>query len=842
TDSEEERMDDSMDTSSTEEDEDDVTFAVRRPVGRPPKYAGAKRGQHGAVRRARGGRPGRPRGSGRGGRRGRPPKWTAALRAGSAELPEPARRLRSQDGPPPFPALRAQSQSQMETYGRATRRSSARQGSAFGASLVENMAPAQLVEEVERVLYDGKRAPGSSEVRHHRDVPWCPFTVEDLSALLRVGEQLYFSSPEFEALIEWELAALEAERQAQAAAGQADAAIRRQAAGVADEQQEAYRRQAAGAAGALRSVGLFFPLLGEMERVERSLDWCADVRERLQQRTLTSEVLDRLVDQAARLGIDEQLEPVVRLAAVKQDVDDWARAADEIIGSRQAMDLRDVAKLLEKGRNMDVAPANYPALRDMQQTALDLQARTDKIVERTESGDLVQRPHYGEAVELAGDCTAFGRFEPSGFDRLRAALAKADAWGAEIMGMFVPVLDPRAAPQDQLDAQLEAVQYRLRRALALARPAEQADAQGMQPPATPSADMYCVCLQPEEGLMIECEGCREWYHAQCLNLSPGDIAERQFLCPLCVAASKGERVQLLEDYPALGRVGRVVEEGRKLALVAHTLDPLVTVLLDARALVPAIQRVLENTGIVGTRPRSMSVDTPAADPAAERSKGRALLLRALIRALLGLGVNLKQGLLEGLWAELQGLAGGPAPETVAAPVVAVSRKEAVERQQHQIQQQHLQQQQQQHEIQQMGPQEAPAAVLDEFYQQQLEELVYLIVNPPAADSGQGLPAASSTFKENDENCVCNVYGVDLADAGMADEAVVLCDACHEHFHINCVQVPPPAARIVLLRQMQRSLNADIDADVPDEPNTYVCPGCCVKMGTPYPYGEVVFEG
>ncbi|KAJ2295713.1 hypothetical protein IWW55_005356, partial [Coemansia sp. RSA 2706] len=71
--------------------------------------------------------------------------------------------------------------------------------------------------------------------------------------------------------------------------------------------------------------------------------------------------------------------------------------------------------------------------------------------------------------------------------------------------------------------------------------------------------------------------------------------------------------------------------------------------------------------------------------------------------------------------------------------------------------------------------------------------------------------------------------------------VVQCDACHEHFHVSCVQVPPQAARIVLLHQMQRSLNAEIDADVPAEPDTYVCPSCCVKMATPYPYGEVVIE-
>ncbi|KAJ2285645.1 hypothetical protein IWW55_007201, partial [Coemansia sp. RSA 2706] len=349
--------------------------------------------------------------------------------------------------------------------------------------------------------------------RHHRDVPWCPFTTQDLSALLRIGEQLYFSSPEFEALIEWELVALDAERQAQAAAEQAPSAIQRQAAGISDEQQASYRRQVAVADGALRSVGLFFPQMAEMERIERSLNWLADVCERLQQRALTSDLLVRLMEQAARLDIDERLEPCVQLAAIKRDVDEWSQAASDIIDSRQPIDLREVAKLLEKGRNMDVVPVSYQTLRGLQQTALDLQARTDKLVERTEVQELVQRPNYEETVALASACTAFGRFEPSNFARLRAALAKSDEWGAEVMSMFVPVLEPAMPPQVQLDVQLEAVQYRLRRALGLAA------IDGPQPEAQGNADLYCVCLRPEEGLMIECEHCREWYHAQCLNLS-----------------------------------------------------------------------------------------------------------------------------------------------------------------------------------------------------------------------------------------------------------------------------------------------------------------------------------
>ncbi|KAJ2848689.1 hypothetical protein IWW36_003151 [Coemansia brasiliensis] len=652
-----------------------------------------------------------------------------------------------------------------------------------------------------------------------------------------MGEQLFFAAPEFEALIEWELAALEAEHQAKAVMEHASAAIQRQAAGVTDQQQDAFRRQVTVAMGSLRSVGLLFPQMQEIKRIERALDWCSDAHQRLNERTLSAEFLARLMEQAARLDLSKEMPLTARLEAAKHEVDQWDQDAERVINSQQPIDLRAVAKLLEKGRNLDVQPLHFSELHSMQQMALDLQARTDKIIERSECADLVQRPRYEEAAELADACSEFGRFEPSNFGRLREALAKADSWNTQVLHVFVPVSDistlSSSAAASQLDAHLETVQYRLRRALTLAKDSsshEKPAEISQQSPQTPTADVYCVCLRPEEGLMIECDHCKEWYHAQCLNLGPADIGQRQFLCPLCIATAKNDKVQLLEDYPTVNRISRAVEEGRVLELVARTLDPLVTILLDAQTLAPAIRHVLDNKQLVGRRPRSMSIDQPSTDAAAEQKRGRELLLRALLRGLLGLGVNLKQTLLDDLWAELQASATSrPPPSMVTSAVVAAKHNNgssmAVRQQ-----------------VEEPMATTSLSPVLNNAYQQQLEELVYLIVNPPAEDRGQGLPAASSVFKTHEENCVCNLYGVDLAsNPGMAAEPAISCDVCHEHFHINCVQVPPAAARIILLHQMQRMLNADIDADIPEEPNTYICPGCCVKTGALYPYGEVVFE-
>ena len=42
---------------------------------------------------------------------------------------------------------------------------------------------------------------------------------------------------------------------------------------------------------------------------------------------------------------------------------------------------------------------------------------------------------------------------------------------------------------------------------------------------------FCSCRGPEHGDMIECEGCGEWYHLECLEMT--EFPEGEWLCILC---------------------------------------------------------------------------------------------------------------------------------------------------------------------------------------------------------------------------------------------------------------------------------------------------------------------
>ncbi|KAJ2841509.1 hypothetical protein GGI22_007862, partial [Coemansia erecta] len=313
---------------------------------------------------------------------------------------------------------------------------------------------------------------------------------------------------------------------------------------------------------------------------------------------MSLEVLRQLVREAKLIGIDENIELCARLVTADRDVNEWIAEAQGTIGARQMLNLRNVEQLLEKGRSLEVVPDSYTELRGMQQKALDLQLRIDRMIGRMESSDLVQRPRQTEAMLLSKECDDFGPFEPSQLDSLNAAIEKACRWSKDVGQLFAAV----ASLSDQPPVKaLELVQNRLQETLKIienSKPKDSSDGEETSPPETGA--LYCICLRPEYGLMVECESCSEWYHAQCMQLEESDIKDKPYSCPICKAESKGEKPQPPTEFPSESRIQRAVDDGRALNLVSNELDPLVTILLDSRALSSAIREVRENKQLIYT--------------------------------------------------------------------------------------------------------------------------------------------------------------------------------------------------------------------------------------------------
>ncbi|KAJ2212498.1 hypothetical protein IW140_005506 [Coemansia sp. RSA 1813] len=857
--------------------------------------ASARRSERGRGSGRRGRYPAGRRGAAPGGngtpRRGpgRPPKSAVARVAQTPSRPVGRPRKHPRPTPTPTPQ-RAQSLGAIPVAGpfsSAAKRKSTEPP--FSASLVANMSTGELVAVIRRFL--GTDGPDDDVALDEH-----PFTPIDLKQLLEAGDQLYFSSPEFQELIDLEVEALKAELSAQEAISGAPEATRRLAhiPGGADDllvsamksdkskdqlQTDTYIIHLRAAETSLRATGLRFLVERELIHIAETAEWCVFARHQLLMHHLTAEELHHLAQEAKRIGINEQIELCARLVALDRNVCNWTADAQDIIDARQSMDLRNVAKLLEKGRNLEVMPDNLKKLRNLQQKALDLQVRIGQMIDRMESDDLVQRPRYSDAMLLSRACADFGYFEPSQLDSLNTAVKKAYYWSKDVEQLFAAMASFSGQPLENV---FTLVQHRLQTALEIANGSKTSDNASNQMNCPPEAvPLYCICLRPEHGLMVECEHCSEWYHAQCMNLREEDINDKPYVCPLCQAEQRGEKPQPPTEYPSEGRIQRAIDDGRALHLVSNALDPLVTILLDSRALSDSIRDVCENKQLIygfsrsaSRKKKSMRLLLPA-----DIKQMRVKLLRTLIRALLGLGVNLKRALLDDLWLELleakEALSGTTTAPAIPTPTSAnsvdavtsftapknisdtpTSRAQTLPLQSPGYDGSGTDNQElidggdnsegNKHigapdgsflmVVDDAAPQDEPQPVeIDEFYQRRLEELVYLIINPlpKEQDHGEALEVSGNVFNEDQENCVCHITG--------PDHPVVQCDSCHFYFHINCMQVPPSVARIIELHQIQRLLNVDIDADVPDSPSSYVCPNCCINSKTTYAYGEVVID-
>lgn len=48
-------------------------------------------------------------------------------------------------------------------------------------------------------------------------------------------------------------------------------------------------------------------------------------------------------------------------------------------------------------------------------------------------------------------------------------------------------------------------------------------------------DVNCICRKGEDGLMIQCDGCDEWFHGECVSVTQEDADKtEQYICGLCL--------------------------------------------------------------------------------------------------------------------------------------------------------------------------------------------------------------------------------------------------------------------------------------------------------------------
>ena len=47
--------------------------------------------------------------------------------------------------------------------------------------------------------------------------------------------------------------------------------------------------------------------------------------------------------------------------------------------------------------------------------------------------------------------------------------------------------------------------------------------------------VYCICRRGEEGFMIQCSDCKEWFHGECVRVTEQDTDQiEDYFCDTCL--------------------------------------------------------------------------------------------------------------------------------------------------------------------------------------------------------------------------------------------------------------------------------------------------------------------
>ncbi|KAG0261437.1 hypothetical protein BGZ95_004230 [Linnemannia exigua] len=74
--------------------------------------------------------------------------------------------------------------------------------------------------------------------------------------------------------------------------------------------------------------------------------------------------------------------------------------------------------------------------------------------------------------------------------------------------------------------------------------------------------IYCLCRNPESGMMVECDDCHEWYHGTCVRVTKREASlKSNYICPVCNLSLIIRRDR---PRPTLDELARCFHDGQSL--------------------------------------------------------------------------------------------------------------------------------------------------------------------------------------------------------------------------------------------------------------------------------------
>ncbi|KIV92116.1 hypothetical protein, variant [Exophiala mesophila] len=353
-------------------------------------------------------------------------------------------------------------------------------------------------------------------------------TLERMKELIEDGEQLGFTAPQMEHLAD-KVTTIDEWR----------ANVKRILSGMAQattEELDVFLEEGRGFMAAM-------PELTSLENLHAQTQWQEEAR--LIQKDVHLKTLDDcrdLLKRANEIEISPRSQEVAILTELVRQGEFWEIKAKEVMAAE------DVHYPQLESLHSQVQSQNFPVNKDTleQMDAILAKNREAKrqiitLVERSHDPDLRKRPMYAHVRDVVKGLEDLNG-KPHGAADLEKELRRHEDWMRKGKKLF----GKANAPLHILEQHMKFVEEKNSFCFDLndtfrppVEPAsrEASPAEGQEKNVLGGDDekpVFCICRQPEAGLMIECEICHDWYHAKCLKLARGKVKETEtFTCPIC---------------------------------------------------------------------------------------------------------------------------------------------------------------------------------------------------------------------------------------------------------------------------------------------------------------------
>ncbi|KAL8737258.1 MAG: hypothetical protein Q9181_001844 [Wetmoreana brouardii] len=276
------------------------------------------------------------------------------------------------------------------------------------------------------------------------------------------------------------------------------------------------------------------PEVEELSQVVQQMKWNDKARE-LRGQFQTLEDVAELISRAAEIGIPEHSELLLYYKDQQAQGEVWEAKAKELI-SVESVHYQQLEALSTQAGSLPVSRQTLAAVDAILAKQREAHRQIQDMYDRCRNAEFRNRPRY-KAVRDVLDGLSELNSKPTGTIDLEKEIKRHEDWmrrGKKLFGKA-------NAPLHILQVHMNYVAEHNRFCFDLqdkprmpVEPASRehtpADSQEIEP----AREVFCMCRQPEAGLMIECELCHEWYHGKCLKIARGKVKEDdKYTCPIC---------------------------------------------------------------------------------------------------------------------------------------------------------------------------------------------------------------------------------------------------------------------------------------------------------------------